>query len=109
MDKIRKFQGIPDKKYRRIISHQIPIAFVGIEFQCKSAYITLCIGCSPLPCNRRKAGEQIGLFPYFRKNSRFGVTGNIVRDGESTESTTSFGMHDTFRYSFTVEMGQFFE
>src|SRR5699024_7882409 len=40
MDEIREFNRVLHEKYRHIISNQIKVAFIGIEFCCKAADIT---------------------------------------------------------------------
>lgn len=57
VDKIGKFERIPDKKDRCIVPHQIPVTFVGVKFDRKTAHIALGIGSAALAGNGRKAYE----------------------------------------------------
>src|ERR1700677_3081667 len=43
MDEIGKFVGIAHEEDWRVIADQVPVAFIGVELQCESPHIALCI------------------------------------------------------------------
>ena len=109
VNKIRKLQWVPDKENRRVIPDQIPVSLVSIKFNGKSPNIPFRVSGSPLPCYRGKTHEDVGLLTDPCKNTRFRVTGNIIRHRERAKRPASFGMHDSFRNSFTIKMSQFLD
>ena len=40
MDQVRKFDGVLDKENRDIVADQIPVTFLGVKLDGKSAYVT---------------------------------------------------------------------
>ena len=107
--KSRKFVRIADEKDRRVVSHHVPVAFFGVELQCKSADIALRIGGTLSPATVEKRGEHIGLLAHFGKDIGLGVLGNIMGDGEGAMCPPAFGMDHTFGNPFPVLMGQLLE
>src|SRR5437870_634949 len=55
VDKIAKFLGVLDKKNRRVVADQVPIAVRGIELYRKPARVTLGVGTALLPAYRGEA------------------------------------------------------
>ncbi len=51
VDEIGELQRITHKENRRVVTNQIPVAFFGVELQCKAAHIALGIGCTLLTGN----------------------------------------------------------
>ena len=35
--------GIADKEHRGVVSHHVPVAFLGVEFERKASHIAFCI------------------------------------------------------------------
>ena len=109
VNKIGKLQRIPDKENRRVIPDQIPVSLVGIEFHGKSPNIPFRIGCTPLSRYRGETHEHVGFLANPCKNTRFGVTGNVICHRERTKCSAPLGMYDTFWNSLPVKMSQFFD
>ena len=65
---VGEFQRIAQEEYRRIVTHQIPIARLGVEFYRKAANIAFGIGCATLARNGREADKTIGLLAHLRED-----------------------------------------
>src|SRR5690554_1986324 len=107
--KIREFIGVLHKENGSIVPGQVPIAFLGIELQGEAPDVPFGIRSAPFPCNGRKTGKHIGLFPYFGKYFCLGVSGNVMGYGKSTKSSRSLCMHSSLRNYLPVKMGQFLQ
>ena len=66
MIQIRKFQGIPQKEDRSIITDQIPVSFLRIEFNCKATDITFRICRTTFTGHCGKTDKNLCLFSYLR-------------------------------------------
>ena len=55
MNEIGKLERIANKKHRRVVAHQIPVALIGIKFHSKTPHISFRIGSSALTGNSRKS------------------------------------------------------
>jgi hypothetical protein len=56
MDEVRKLVGIPDKEDRRVVTHQIPIAFIRVELQRETSHVAL------RRAIRRQTGDKTNPF-----------------------------------------------
>ncbi len=106
MVQVGKLQRVAQEKHRRIIAHKVPVALLGVELHGKAPDIALGIGSSPLAGNRGKADEEVGLFADSRKYFRFGIFGNIMRDGKGAVGARALGMHAPLGDYLPVEMGK---
>ncbi len=109
VDEVRELERVADKEHRGVVSHQVPVAFVGVKLQGEPPYVALRVGGPPFAGHGRKTGQHGGLFPDFGKDRGFGVAGDVVRDGEGSERPGAFGMNDPFRNPLAVEVAQLFE
>ncbi|MNI45402.1 hypothetical protein D3C73_998260 [compost metagenome] len=109
VNKVRKFNRITDEKDRRIIADQIIIAFFGIKFHGKAAWIAHSIGRPQLPGYCREANEHRRAFAHLRQEGCFSIFGQILSDFKITMSSGAFGMNYTLRNTLPVEMCQLFQ
>src|SRR3984957_14468119 len=97
MNEIGKLQRITNKKHWRVVTHQIPIPFLSIEFERKPADISFCISCTPLTSDRRKPQVCRHLFSYLVKYPCLGILRDIVGDRQSSVCGRAFRMNDSLR------------
>ncbi|MNI28285.1 hypothetical protein D3C73_820570 [compost metagenome] len=109
MVKVGEFQRIAQIEYRRVVTHQIPIAFLGIKLHGETTNVTLGVGGPALTGYGGEADEHVSLLADFREDFCAGVLANVVGDGESAVGAGTFGVHAALGDHFTVEMGQFFQ
>ena len=65
MVKVGELQRIAQEEDWGIVAYKIPITVVGIEFHCKTAYVTLGIGRTALAGNSGKAYKDICFLAYY--------------------------------------------
>ncbi len=87
MVEVGEFQRIAHEENRRVVADQVPVAFLGIEFQCKTANIALGIGCAALTGHGAEAHKQIGLLADCGENLGSRVLGDVMRYCKGTIST----------------------
>jgi hypothetical protein len=58
VDEVREFVGIAHEEHRRVVADQMPIAFLGIEFQCEAAHVALGIGRAEFAREGREARDS---------------------------------------------------
>ena len=67
MVQIGEFQRIAQEEHRCIVADQIPVAFLGVELQCKTTNIALGVGRTALAGHGGEASEQLGFLANFEK------------------------------------------
>ena len=107
--KVGELQRIAQEEYRRVVSHQVPVALFRIELHGEAAYVTLGVGSSTFSGYGREADKAVCLLAYLAEDGGFRVAGDIVCDGKSAVRTRTFGMHTAFGDYFPVEMCEFFD
>ncbi len=106
MYEVGEFDRIAYKEYRCVVTYQIPVAFVGIELERESAYVTFGIGRTAFTCHCRETAQHRCLLADLGEYRGFGITGYIVRDGKSAESTYPFGMYYPLGNTLAIEMSE---
>ena len=104
--KVWKFEWIAQKKHRRVVADQIPVAFLGVELDGKAANITLGIGGAALAGHGGEAGKQLGFLAHLRKDLRAGVFRDVVRDCKRPVGAGALGVHAPLEDHFAVKMRQ---
>jgi hypothetical protein len=106
MVEVRKFERITEKKHRRVVPHQVPVALLGVEFHGKAPDIPFGIGGAALTCDGRKTQKAVGLFTGFRKDIRLGVLGNVVGNGKGAIGAGALGVHAALGDHLPVEVSK---
>ncbi len=109
MDEIRKFQRIADEEDRRVVTHDVPIAFLGIELHREAARITLGIRRAALTPYRGKAQEQGRLLANGLEQLGTGEVSYVCGHDKRAIGAGALGVHTTLRNDFAVEMGELFD
>ena len=104
MIQVGELERVADEEHRRVVSNQIPISFFGIELYGKAPDVSLGISSPTFTCHGRETYEYLRLFSYFGEKFCTSVIGYVVRYGEVSVCTASFGMHAPFGDDFTVEV-----
>ena len=105
---IGEFTRVAQEEYGRVVADHIPVAFFGIELQCKAADVAFRIGCAALARDGGETGEHFGLLADFAEDFGAGVFCDVVCHGKRTERARTFGVHTAFGDDFAHEVGEFF-
>ena len=105
---VGKLQRIAQEEYRRVVTHQVPVAFFRVKLDRKAADIAFRIGRAALARYRRKTQNQIRLLAYFREYFGPGVTRNVMGHRKSAIRRRTFGMHAPLGNDLAVEVRQLF-
>src|SRR5690625_1383631 len=81
------------KKYRRVVAHQIPVAFIGIKLEGKAANVALGIGGTALAGHGAETGKHFGFLAHFAENAGARVFCNVIGDGKRAKSSRALGVH----------------
>ncbi len=109
MVQIGEFQRISQEEHGGIVSHQIPVSFVRVELDGKTADIAFGVRRATLTRYRGKAYEQLGLLSHRGENLGFGVFGDVVRGRKGAVSTGTLGVHPAFGDHLAVKMSEFLQ
>ena len=107
MVQVGELEWVSDKEDRRIVSYQVPVAFLGIEFHGKSTDVPFGISSPSFTCHGREAHEYFRLLPDFGEEFGTSILGYVVRHGEVSEGSATLSMHSSFGNDFPIEVRQF--
>ena len=106
MVEVWELERVAKEKYRRVVTHEIPVALFGIELGRKAPDVPLGVGSAALAGHRGKAGEGLGLLPHFGENLGPGIAGNVMGDREGPISAGTLGMHSALRDHLPIKLGE---
>ena len=109
MVEVGELQGVTQEKHRGVVSHQVPVALIGVKLNGETSYVSLGIGGPAFTGYGGKPHKARGLLARFRENRGTGEFRQVVGHGEGAESTRAFGMHSPLGNHLTVEVGYFFK
>ncbi|MNR03672.1 hypothetical protein D3C85_1195810 [compost metagenome] len=101
---IRKLDRILNEEHRHVVAHQVEVAFIGKEFDGKTAHITHGITRTPWALNGGKTHEHRGNFLRVLQEAGLGQGGMRFVGLEVTMGPGTAGMHDAFRDALVVKM-----
>jgi hypothetical protein len=106
---VGKLDRVLDEEHRRIVAHQVPVAFFRIKADSEAARIALGVGAAALAAHAGKAHERPGGFADLVEQFGLGVCRNVVRDGKGAVSARTFRMHHALGNALAVEVLEFFD
>src|SRR5450759_1588701 len=108
MDEIGEFDGILNEKDRDVVADQVPVAFLSVELDGKSAYVTRGIYRTRAARDGRYASKHGCLLTYLSEYPGGGVL--FQRGGQLEESMHArrSRVNDTLGNTLVIEMGDFF-
>lgn len=110
MNKIAKFEGVADKKYRCIVAGHVPVAFLGIKFKSETARVAFGVSRAFLSADGGKAQEGWSLLADGVKQFCGGAVGDFrVSADKVSVGGGTFGMDHTLGNTFAVEVRHLFE
>ena len=102
--------GSRRKNTGRVVPHEIPVPFLGIEFHRKAPDIPLGIGGAALAGDGGKAERSRSVFlPTLGENLGLGVAGDVMGDGKGSVGTGTLGVHAALGDHLPVKVGEFFQ
>ena len=108
MDEVGEFDGILDEENRNVVADQVPVAFLGVKLDGKTAYVTRGIDRTGTACDGRYTGKHRCLLTHLGEYLGGGVL--LQRGGQLEKSMHARPprMNDPLRNSLVIEMGDFF-
>jgi hypothetical protein len=106
VDEIWELDGISDEEDWGVVSNHVPVSFFGVKLDCVTSGVSGGIGRSLLTSDSGETEEDWGGFSDFTEKFGLGVFGDIMGGFEVAMGSSAFGMDDSFRNSFPVEMGK---
>ena len=103
---VGELERVAQEEDRRVVAHQVPVAFLGVELHGEAADIALRIGRAALAGDGGEAHEQLGLLADLGEYLGLGVLGDVVGDGEVAEGARALGVHAPFGDHLPVKVGQ---
>ena len=106
MDEVREFGRITKEEDGCVVRHMIPIAFFCPELDGKASRITGTVVRAGLPTDGRETdGDWAFLAGLANEVGKADIVQRLCA-GEDSVGSGTFGMYDTLRDTFTVEMGE---
>ena len=108
MNEVWKFGGVLNKKYRHVITHQVPVAFISIELHSEAPNIPDGIVRSTPTLNCGKTRENGGLFSWILEQPGFGIFRRILIGLKEAMSGGAPCVHNAFGDTLVVKVVHFF-
>ena len=108
VNQVRKLDRILNKKHRNVVSHQVVIAFAGVELDRKPAHIPDGVGRTLRTSNGRKPDKDRRFHRRVLQEAGTGVLHHRLVNLEIAVGTRPSGMHDALWNSLMVEVRNFF-
>src|SRR5450759_426880 len=108
MDEVGEFDGVLDKEYRDVVADQVPVAFLGVKFDSKSAYVTRGVDRTRATCDSRYTRKHRCLLTYLGEYPGGSV---LFQRGRQLEEPVRGGrsrVNDALRNALMIEMGNLF-
>ncbi|OPY82964.1 MAG: hypothetical protein A4E70_00433 [Syntrophus sp. PtaU1.Bin005] len=109
MVEVREFERVAEEENGRVVAHQVPVAFLGVEFKRKTANVPLGVGSASLSSHRGKACKHLRFFADLGKYFCLRVLGDVMGDGEGSVGAGALGVHPPFGNHLPIEMRHFFQ
>ena len=104
----REFHGVAEKEHRGIVAHEIPVAFLGVEFEGEAPDITLGVGSAALTGYGGETGKHLSLLAYMAEDGCLGIPGDVVGYGECAKSAGTLGVHAALGNDLAVKVRHLF-
>src|SRR5665647_3079775 len=107
MDEVGEFNGILDEENRDVVADQVPVAFLRVKLDGKSAYVTSGVYRTRAAGDGRYASKHGGLLTYLGEDPGGGVL--FQRGGQLEESMRArrSRVNDTLGNALVIEMRDF--
>ena len=106
VDEVGELRGVSDEEDWGVVAGHVPVAFLGVELAGETSGISLGIGGTFLASDGGETQEHGGSLADGVKELGLAELGDVVGHFEITMSTSTLGVDDSLRDSFTVEVGQ---
>ena len=108
VDQVRKFDCVLDEEDRDIITDNVPIAFLGVELDGKTAHVARDVGRPLGPRDGGEAHKGLGLFADALENVGARDVGQALGQFEIAMRAIAAGVDDALGNPLMVEMKDFF-
>jgi hypothetical protein len=101
---IWELHAISNEKDGDVVAHHIKVTFPGVEFHCKSTWITESFRGSAFVNYSGETDDDWGLNTRAAEKISAGEVGDVVGDFKETLSGSATGVNYTFRDTLAVEL-----
>src|SRR5664279_313124 len=108
MDEVREFDGILDEKNGDVVSDQVPVSFLSVKLDRKSAYVPRSVDGARTACNGRYASKYRRFLTHLREYPGSSIFLQRSRQLEESVDARRSRVNDTFGNTLMVEMSNFF-
>src|ERR1700724_4662057 len=108
MDEVGELDRILNEENRDVVADEIPVAFLGVEFDCKTAHIARKIRRSLVSGDGREPHKHGRFFAGPLENVGAGDLGQRFMSLKETVSPVAASMGDPFRDPLVIEMEYLF-
>src|SRR5664279_5733190 len=108
VDEVREFDRVLNEKDRDIVADQIPVAFLGIELDGKTANVPWSIDRTGSARDSRESCEEFGALTAFGQDLRGRISAKRLCECEIAMHSGPAGMHNALRNPFMIEVVDLF-
>src|ERR1019366_9237294 len=108
MDEVGEFDGILDEENRDVVADQVPVAFLSVKLDGKSAYVTRGIYRTRAACDGRYTSKHGRLLPYLGEYPGGCVLLQRSCQLEESMRASRSRVNDTLGNTLVIEMRDFF-
>ena len=109
VDEVGKFQRIADEEDRRVVADHIPVAFLGVMLDRKTAEVAIGIRAAAFDRDVREAYGEARLLADAVEEGCHRVLRHVVLEFEISESARALRMHHAFGNTLAIEVRVFLE
>src|ERR1035437_8553742 len=107
VDEVGEFDGILDEENRDVVADQVPVAFLGVKLDGKSAYVTRGIDRTRAACDSRYTSKHGCLLTYLGQYPGGGVLFQRGGQLEKPMHARRSRVNDTLGNALVIEMCNF--
>src|SRR5512141_174634 len=108
MDEVGEFDGILDEENRDVVPDQVPVAFLGVKLDGKSAHVARGVHRTRAARDGGYASEDRGLLPHFAEYLGGSVLFQRVGQLEESMDARRSSVNDALRNALVIEVRDLF-
>mmetsp|Transcript_10322 Transcript_10322/g.32898 ORF Transcript_10322/g.32898 Transcript_10322/m.32898 type:complete len:253 (+) Transcript_10322:594-1352(+) len=103
VDEVGELERVADEEHWGVVADHVPVAFLGVELDCKAARIAGGVGRAGLPTDGGEADEDGGFLANLVEKVSVGVLCDVLGHLEHALGAVAFGVHDALGHALAVE------
>ncbi|MNN54352.1 hypothetical protein D3C81_1691650 [compost metagenome] len=106
MDKVRELERVTDEENRGVVTHDVPVAFLGVKLYRKATRITLGVCRTALATYGRKTQEGFSLLTNRVKQLGLGESSDVLGDCKGAIGSGALGVYTPLRDVLAIEVSE---